>query len=204
MATITLRETKGSPLSFEEVDGNFTNLNDDKQELISSFGAETTMVDNADYISFWDTSSDSAKKIFAIDTPFFYRTMVIKALADANDTYVATGGVTSVTCPTTFNGLVLYSIGAHVYTAGVGSATTIQLHNVTTSTDVLSTAMTIDAGELDTNSAATPAVIDTSGNVNKVYSDGTTATVLRIDIDAIASGTAAKGLEIRMEFRGSN
>ena len=203
MATITLRETKGSPLSFTEVDDNFTNLNDDKQELIKSFGAETTMVDNADYISFWDTSSDSAKKIFAIDTPFFYRTMVIKVIPDANDTYVG-DGITAVTCPTTFDGLVLYSIGAHVYTAGVGSATTVQLYNVTTSTDVLSTAITIDAGELDTNSAATPAVIDTSGNVNKVYSDGTTATVLRIDIDAIASGTAAKGLEVRMEFRGSN
>jgi len=203
MATITLRETKGSPLSFSEVDGNFTNLNNDKQELINSFGAETTMVDNADYISFWDTSAGAAKKIFAIDTPFFYRTMVIKVIPDANDTYVATGGVTSVTCPTTFNGLVLYSIGAHD-TAGVGSVTTVQLYNVTTSTDVLSTPITIDAGELDTNSAATPAVIDTSGNVNKVYSDGTTATVLRIDIDAIGSSTAAKGLEIRMEFRGSN
>ena len=203
MATITLRETKGSPLSFTEVDDNFTNLNDDKQELINSFGAETTMVDNADYISFWDTSAASAKKIFAIDTPFFYRTMVIKVIPDANNTYVG-DGITSVTCPTTFNGLVLYSIGAHVYTAGVGSVTTVQLYNVTTSTDVLSTPITIDAGELDTNSAATPAVIDTSSNVNKVYSDGTTATVLRIDIDAIASGTAAKGLEIRMEFRGSN
>ena len=203
MATITLRDTKGSPLSFEEVDGNFTNLNDDKQELINSFNTETTMVDNADYISFWDTSADSAKKIFAIDTPFFYRTMVIKAIPDANDTYVG-DGITAITCPTTFNGLVLYSIGAHVYTAGSGSVTTVQLYNVTTSTDVLSTAITIDAGELDTNSAATPAVIDTSGNVNKVYSDGTTATVLRIDIDAIASGTAAKGLEVRMEFRGSN
>ena len=203
MATITLRETNGSPLSFTEVDDNFTNLNDDKQELINSFGAETTMVDNADYISFWDTSAASAKKIFAIDTPFFYRTMVIKVIPDANNTYVG-DGITSVTCPTTFNGLVLYSIGAHVYTAGVGSVTTVQLYNVTTSTDVLSTPITIDAGELDTNSAATPAVIDTSSNVNKVYSDGTTATVLRIDIDAIASGTAAKGLEIRMEFRGSN
>lgn len=203
MATITLRETKGSPLTFVEMDGNLTNLNDDKQELINTFNSETTMADDADYISFWDTSANAAKKIFAIDTPFFYRTMVIKAIPDANDTYVG-DGITAVTCPTTFDGLVLYSIGAHVYTAGAGSVTTVQLYNVTTSLDVLSTAITIDAGELDTNTAATPAVINTSGNTNKVYSDGTTATVLRIDIDAIGSGTAAKGLEIRMEFRGSN
>ena len=202
MATIILRETKGSPLTFAEADSNFSNLNDDKQELINSFDS-AVMADDADYISFWDTSANGAKKILAIDTPFFYRTMVIKVIPDANDTYVG-DGITSITCPTTFDGLVLYSIGAHVYTAGTGSVTTVQLYNVTTSTDVLSTPITIDAGELDTNSAATPAVIDTSGNVNKVYSDGTTATVLRIDIDTIGSSTAAKGLEVRMEFRGSN
>ena len=203
MATITLRETKGSPLTFAEADSNFSNLNDDKQELINTFTTQTAMADDADYISFWDTSADGPKKILAIDTPFFYRTMVIKVIPDANDTYVG-DGITAITCPTTFDGLVLYSIGAHVYTAGTGSVTTVQLYNVTTSTDVLSTAITIDAGELDTNSAATPAVINESGNTNKVYSDGTTATVLRIDIDTIGSSTAAKGLEVRMEFRGSN
>lgn len=32
MATITLRSTKGSPLTNAEVDGNFTNLNTDKYE----------------------------------------------------------------------------------------------------------------------------------------------------------------------------
>jgi len=32
MATLTLREVKGSPLTFTEMDGNLTNLNDDKQE----------------------------------------------------------------------------------------------------------------------------------------------------------------------------
>ena len=32
MATITLRSTKGSPLTNNEVDGNFTNLNTDKYE----------------------------------------------------------------------------------------------------------------------------------------------------------------------------
>ena len=32
MATITLRSTKGSPLTNNEVDGNFTSLNNDKYE----------------------------------------------------------------------------------------------------------------------------------------------------------------------------
>jgi hypothetical protein len=106
-------------------------------------------------------------------------------------------GITALTMPATFNGLYLYSIGAHVYTAGVGSTTDIQLYNITTAVDVLTTELTIDAGETDSSTAATAVVI---GSQNRVY----TATVLRIDIDAIASGTAAKGLEIRMEFRGSS
>ena len=33
MATLTLRSAKGSPLTHDEVDDNFTNLNTDKVEL---------------------------------------------------------------------------------------------------------------------------------------------------------------------------
>jgi len=198
MANITLRETKGSPLTFGEMDGNLTNLNDDKQELINNLEADTTMAQSADYIAYWDAGAGAGRKILAIDTPFFFRTIIIKALPDANDTYVG-DGITSVTIPSTFDTLRLNDIGAHVYTAGTGATTDIQLHNVTTGLDVLSTKLTIDAGEVDSSTAATPAVINTSGNTNKVY----TATVLRIDIDQIASSDQAKGLEIRMEFRGS-
>ena len=199
MATITLRETKGSPLSFSEVDGNFSNLNDDKQELINSLNTDTVMSETADYVAFWDSGAVVSRKILGIDTPFFYRTIIIKALPDADDTYVG-NGITAVTIPATFDGLYLYSIGGHVYTAGTGATTDVQLYNLTTAVDLLSTKLTIDASETDSSTAATPAVINSSGSTNRVY----TATVLRIDIDQIASGSAAKGLEIRMEFRGSS
>jgi len=57
-----------------------------------------------------------------------------------------------------------------------------------------STLLTIDAGENDSSTAATPAVINTStDNVN----DGN---VIRFDIDQIGSTTAANGLELRLEF----
>ena len=199
MATITLRETKGSPLSFAEVDGNFTNLNTAKQELIDNLNTDSTMTEVSDYIAYWDTGASATRKLLAIDTPFFYRTIIIKALPDADDTYVG-DGITAITIPATFDGLYLYSIGGHVYTAAAGSTTDVQLYNSTTSVDVLSTKLTIDASETDSSTAATPAVINSSGSINRVY----TATVLRVDIDQIASGTAAKGLEIRMEFRGSS
>jgi len=199
MATITLRETKGSPLSFSEVDGNFSNLNNDKQELINTLNTDSTMTEGSDYIAYWDKAIGRTRKILGIDTPFFYRTIVIKALPDADDTYVG-DGITAVTIPATFNELYLYSIGGHVYTAGTGATTDVQLHNLTTAVDLLTTKLTIDAGETDSSTAAIPVVINSSGVTNRVY----TATVLRIDIDQIASGSAAKGLEIRMEFRGSS
>jgi|TARA_R110000744_G_scaffold135750_3_gene245252 hypothetical protein len=41
MATITLRAAKGSPLTNNEVDGNFTNLNTDKYESGSNIAAGT-------------------------------------------------------------------------------------------------------------------------------------------------------------------
>ena len=196
MATLTLREVKGSPLTFEEMDGNLTNLNTAKQELINNLNTDSSMTSNADYIAYWDTGAGATRKIKGLDTPFFYRTIIIKALPDADDTYVG-DGITAITIPTTFDGLYLYSIGGHVYTAGTGATTDVQLYNLTTAVDVLTTKLTIDAGELDSSTAATAVVI---GSQNRVY----TATVLRIDVDQIASSTAAKGLEIRMEFRGQS
>lgn len=38
MSTITLRNTKGSPLTNTEVDNNFNNLNTDKMEKSSNLG----------------------------------------------------------------------------------------------------------------------------------------------------------------------
>ena len=196
MVDITLRETKGSPLSFSEVDGNFTNLNNGKQEEIDALVTDSSMTSNADYIAYWNSGASASRKIKGLDTPFFYRTIIIKAIPDADDTYVG-DGITAITIPATFDGLYLYSIGGHVYTAGAGATTDVQLYNLTTAVDVLTTKLTIDAGELDSSTATTAVVI---GSQNRVY----TATVLRIDVDQIASGTAAKGLEIRMEFRGQS
>ncbi len=38
MATLTLRSVKGSPLTNNEVDANFSNLNNDKMEKSSNLG----------------------------------------------------------------------------------------------------------------------------------------------------------------------
>ena len=62
---------------------------------------------------------------------------------------------------------------------------------------MLTTPITVDAGETDSSTAATAPVVDTSNN------QVSTADVIRLDIDAISTGTAANGLEVRLAFKGS-
>ena len=78
-----------------------------------------------------------------------------------------------------------------MYTVGTGSTTTVQLHNLTDGQDMLSTPITIDASEKDSSTAATPSVVGAYGGVS-------TADVIRIDVDVVATGTL--GLEVRMVF----
>ena len=191
MATITLREIKGSPLTFAEADDNFTNLNNDKQETIPNLGLVTSADMSADKISFYDTSSAATRSIlFNQLTAFTERTLVVKCVADTIGPSVG-NGITHVTIPSTLDGKNLSSAQAHVYTVGTGSTTTVQLHNLTDGQDMLSTAITIDASEKDSSTAATP-------SVTGAYAGVSTADVIRIDVDVVASGTL--GLEVRMIF----
>ena len=63
MATITLRETEGRPLTFAEVDGNFSNLNDDKQEIVPRLNVATTIDMSADKLTFYSATDAVARSI---------------------------------------------------------------------------------------------------------------------------------------------
>lgn len=76
---------------------------------------------------------------------------------------------------------------------GTTGTTTIQVHNLTDGSDMLSTKLTIDAGERDSSTAATAAVINLSED------DVTINDLIRIDIDTTCS-TPAKGLNVTLEF----
>jgi hypothetical protein len=191
MAEITLRESKGSPLTFAEADANFTNLNDDKQEIIPNLSINTTIDVDADKFSFYDNSSGSTRSILPKNiTPFTERTLIVKCVADTIGPSVG-NGITHVTIPSTLDGKNLSSAQAHVYTAGTGSLTTVQLHNLTDGQDMLSTPITIDSGEKDSSTAATPSVTGS-------YAGVSTADVIRVDVDIVATNTL--GLEVRMIF----
>jgi hypothetical protein len=144
-----------------------------------------------DKISFYDTSSAATRSIlFNKLTAFTERTLVVKCVADSIGPSVG-NGITHVTIPSTLNGKNLKSAQAHVYTAGTGSLNTIQLHNSTDGQDMLSTPITIDSGETDSSTAATP-------SAGGSYVGVSTADVIRIDVDVVATSTL--GLEVRMVF----
>lgn len=107
---------------------------------------------------------------------------------------IATGdGKVFFRVPVRLNGMNLISCAATVYTAGTTGTTDIQLRNKTDSVDMLSTKLTIDSGETDSATAATPAVIDTTKD------DVATGDVIAIDVDA-KSTTAPKGLYVELRF----
>lgn len=92
------------------------------------------------------------------------------------------------------NGMDLVDVHAEVITAGTTGTTDIQIRNVTDAVDMLTTKITIDSGETGSDTAATPAVIDTAND------DVAENDLLRIDIDAVQS-TPPKGLIITLGFK---
>ena len=192
MADLTLREVKGSPLTFVEMDGNLTNLNTNKQEVIPNLTTDTSLDISADKISFFDNATETTRSILPTNvSAFVERTLIVKCVADNIGPSVG-NGITHVTIPSPLNSRKLQNAEAHVYTVGTGgSITTVQLHNLTDAVDMLSTAITIDLNEKDSSTAATPHVIGANNTV-------TTGDVIRIDVDAVATNTL--GLEVRMVF----
>lgn len=118
-------------------------------------------------------------------------TVKIKLFDDA--LYVGSGdGKFSFDIDSDLGGTKLQSVVGYVSTASSSGAVTVQVHNVTQAVDMLSTALTIDASEKSSRTAATAAVID-SGNA--VVADGDE---IRIDVDSAGSG--AKGLVVTLVF----
>lgn len=114
-------------------------------------------------------------------------------VSDPNGSEITTGdGKHYYRVPALLNNRVISAVAAHVTTVSSSGLVNVQINNVTDAVDVLSTALTIDANEKDSSTAATAAVINTSND------DVTTADELRIDIDG--AGTGAKGLMVELTF----
>ena len=96
--------------------------------------------------------------------------------------------------PPALNGMNLVYVHGRNITAGTTGTMDIQIANVTDTVDMLSTKITIDSTETGSDTAATPAVINTAND------DVATNDLLRIDFDAVHT-TPAKGAIITLGFQ---
>lgn len=96
------------------------------------------------------------------------------------------------TCPRSLSGLTLNEANGFVTTFGA-TAITINMRNLDqSSADMLRTAITIDASEYTSYTAATPPVIGTTGT--------TIVTGDRIAVDLDAVNTTCKGIGVILGF----
>lgn len=121
------------------------------------------------------------------------KSVSIQVLAGATAATVADGHA-YLLIPSSVAGMNLVEVVATAVTAGTTGTMDIQLHNVTSAADILSTKITIDSTEKSSSTAATPAVI------NGAEDDVAANDVIRVDIDAIHT-TPAAGLILSLVFR---
>lgn len=122
-------------------------------------------------------------------------------VSDPTGSAITTGdGKAGFRISSALNGYNLVGVAASLGTVSSSGAVTVMVRrsrrtNATTrsSADMLSTAITIDVSEFDTEDAATPAVINGSND------DVQTGDHIYIDIDG--AGTGAKGLIVELVFQ---
>lgn len=107
-----------------------------------------------------------------------------KLIADADTTTAGDGKLIWVV-PDDLNQLKLVKVVFYVTTPSSSGTPTLQMANLSTAADMLTTKVTVDVGEYHSYSAAVPPVIDTT---NDVVSTGD-----RISFDIDVAGTGAKG-----------
>ncbi len=118
---------------------------------------------------------------------------VIQAFAGTKVVTVG-DGIAYLTVGDALNGKNLIECHARVITAGTTNPTLIQIARYRASwVDMLSTRLMVDSGELGSETAATPYVIDTANDDVVEYD------LLRIDIDQVST-VPPQGLVIRMTF----
>ena len=115
------------------------------------------------------------------------KTWSVRAFSPSQ-TIVTGDGAAYFPVPADLNGMDLVAVGSVCYTVSSSGVVQVQIHNLTSAVDVLSTRLEIDASEYSSYTAATPAVINTAND------NFTSGDRWRIDVDA--AGTGAKGLDI--------
>ena len=141
-------------------------------------------------------SSDVASKVTTRSATWDTKTLILKVYNEAS-AIAAGDGAMYFAVPAALTGMNLTSVESHLYTAATSGVVAVQIANVTSGVDMLSSARILewDVTEKDTADAAASSVAVISTGADGVV----TGEEIRIDIDDAASG--AKGLEVRLQFR---
>lgn len=121
-----------------------------------------------------------------------YGKRVVGVLVNDSTALTAGDGKAYFRIPSVMNGWNLVAVAAHMQ-AGT-AAVTIMFYNVTQAADFLSTALTIDANETDSSTAAVAAVIDTAND------DVAVGDWIRLDIDGAGTGTTWLYCELQFQL----
>lgn len=152
-----------------------------------------TITGTANEVTVTNGSGVAGNPTLTLPTPIKTHTVTI-LVTDPGGSALTTGdGKAYYRVPSTLNGCDLVAVASALSTVSSSGIPTVQIANVTDTTDMLSTKLTIDANETDSSTAATPAVIDATKD------DVVTGDMLRIDVDV--AGTGAKGLMVELQFR---
>ena len=117
--------------------------------------------------------------------------LFIKVFSDTQT--VTTGdGKFIFACSNDMDGMNLVDADAYVTTVSSSGTPTVQIRNITQTSDMLTTKITIDASEFTSYTATTAPVIDTGND------DVAVANLIAVDVDV--AGTGAKGLGVILTF----
>lgn len=127
-----------------------------------------------------------------------YGTRIVGILVEGGATDLTTGDSLNgnfFMIPDEMAGWDLVSVQAGVFAAGTTGNTDVQVNNHTQAADMLSTVMRIETTETTTETSAQPGTIDTAND------DVAAGDIITIDVDAVQTGTAPKGLFVNLGFR---
>lgn len=184
----------------EAVDGNGNPSGDWETGLGTYSGTDTltrTTVQASSNAGAAVNFAAGTKRVFSSATAGVLTTAVITLLiSDPSGTAITTGdGKAYWPVPATLNGSNLIACRAVLDTAGTGGGFLLQLRRKRSGSDVdmLSTRISIDSGENDSNDATTPPVIDATKD------DVATGDRIYFDVDGVPTG--GKGLTAELTFR---
>jgi hypothetical protein len=176
MTTITLRDTKGSPLTHEEMDDNFSNLNEASIPSGGTAGQVLTKDTTADYDVSWQTTTPSLTDLVSDTSP------QLGGSLDVNGQSIVSVSNGNIPLAPNGSGKVLVGNGANAAIISSSGATTLTLEtNSGGNSGSISVAPGL-TGNITLNHQTGKVLIGNSANIATISSNGFTS--LRLETNS--------------------